>query len=565
MIKELRLQNYALAKDIHIEFDSGLNIITGESGAGKSVILSAIDLLLGSRASQDSIRFGEKKALVECVFNISDLQHVKERITEFDFDLFDDLIIRRELSQTGQNRIFINDTPANKQDLAAIMADLIDLHGQHDHHSLFQPEQHIAYVDLLVNDKSAIRQFRETYKVLKADLQNYQEFKRRLDEGNQRIAKIRADLDELNEANLSVEDEEDLKREEKQLNSAEEILQSAEICSQVLDGDQSLAQQLIQLKKQLEFLNEFDANLPSLLTEMDGVQTFIDELSYSVERIRGNTEVNPQRLEEVAERLYLYEQLKRKFGNRVEDILSYKTEIERELQEFDSSDQELLKREEQVKRSIAELKKAGNVLTARRKEAVAKLEKEIRTYFIELGMEHAELKAEIKPVESKLQFDKEIVAFNENGFEQIEFFIKANKGAPFLSFAKTASGGEISRVMLAFKSIMAEADRIPVLVFDEIDSGVAGKIAEAVGKQIRNLSTFHQVLCITHSAQIAGMGQNHFKVSKDDSDAETQTIVKKLNYDERVNELSSLISSNGQSDSSKTLARELLKHAGING
>ena len=473
--------------------------------------------LLGSRASQDSIRFGEKKALVECVFNISNLQHVKDRLGEFDYDLFDDLIIRREISQTGQNRIFINDTPANKQDLTVIMGDLIDLHGQHDHHSLFHPEYHLLYVDLLVTDKTILKEFRSAYKVLKGHLQVYQDFKQKLDEGNQRIAKIRTELDELNQANLSFEDEDDLKREEKQLNAAEEILQSAEICSQIFDAEQSLSQQLISLKKQMDFLKDFDENIPALAGEMESVQTFVNELSYSVERIKASTEVNPQRLEEVEERLFLYEQMKRKYGNRLEDVLKYKHDIETELEQFDSSDQELLKLEEQVKQSIALLKKVGSDLTAKRKIAIHKLETEIKRYFIELGMEHAELKAELKPVESTLQFDKESVLFNENGFEQIEFFIKANKGAPFLSFAKTASGGEISRVMLAFKSIMAEADRIPVLVFDEIDSGIAGKIAEAVGKQIKNLSEYHQILCITHSAQIASKGKLHFKVYKDDS------------------------------------------------
>jgi DNA repair protein RecN (Recombination protein N) len=559
MLKELFLKNYTLAKELHINFESGLNIISGESGAGKSVIIGAIDLLLGARASSEIIRFGEQKAIIEATFNISTQKTLHYFLEKMEYENSDELILRREIGTSGQNRVFINDTPASKSDLAVITENLIDLHGQHDHQRLLNPKSHVNFLDSLIKKQEIRKAHRILYRKIYEDLRNYKKLQKQLDSQNERKIQLEKEIDEISSANISVEDEADLKKEEKQLLSAEEILQSVAKAQSILSDDTaSLSPFLLELKFQLEFLEKFEDEYSGLLKELKSVKTFFDETSFSLQQTQNNVELNPKRLEQVQERLYLYETLRRKYGNTIEEILDYLENIETELADSDSLEIKVKELENRILEELEQWENISAELSSERKIASEKAEKKILGIFSRLGMKNAELQVAFKENEKNLTFSDKKWAFYEIGKESIEFLVKTNTGNPFLSLVKTASGGELSRIMLAFKSMLAEKDKIPLLVFDEIDSGISGKISEAVGEEINKLAGFRQILCITHSPQIASKGSHHFKVEKKVIEDQTFTKISKLSIKERVEEISLLLSAGDRSENSRILAKEML-------
>jgi DNA repair protein RecN (Recombination protein N) len=561
MLQSLHLKNYTLAKNLTVEFKNGFNVLTGESGSGKSVIVGSIELLLGARAQADVIRHNEDKASIEATFSIANLPHIGAYLKEEGFDDFgESLIIRREISKNGQNRVFVNDTPSTKQVLAGLTMNLIDLHGQHDHQHLLRESDHISFINSLMPDATLLPRYKKSYRNLQKHIGEYENLKTVIAAQKQRFELIEKQLDEINDAAISEDDEAELILEEKQLLAAEEILAATDRAENILSGDeQSLAIGIRELKRQFEFLKQFDPSYAESIEELHSVQAILDEASFTIQKTQNKTEINPQRLNDVQERLFRYEKLKRKYGNTVAEILSLAASIEAELEAGSNNEFNLTALEKTIKTDIAELKSLGGELSTERRKAKAQIERDINTYFERLGMPNAALDVRFKEVEATLKFHGEAVPFNEAGFELIEFWIRTNKGAQFLPLAKSASGGELSRIMLAFKSILAEKDNVTLLVFDEIDAGISGKISTSVGTQMKALASHHQIICITHSPQIASLAQYHYRVEKVEDASSTETQIKLLNEDERVVELASLLSTGTITDQSKQLASELLK------
>lgn len=561
MLESLHLKNYTLARDLHVDFRHGFNVITGESGSGKSVIIGSIELLLGARAIADVIRHGEDKASIEATFNISNLSHISAYLGENGFaDLGSRLIIRREISKDGKNRVFVNDTPSTKQVLAGLTINLIDLHGQHDHQHLLREADHISFINSLIPDASILANYKAAYKTLHRNMEEYESLLAKSQQLKERRELIEFQLGEITDAAISEEDETELRAEEKNLLAAEEILAAAQRASDVLTYSEfSLATSLQELKRQYEFLAEFDSAYKEGLNELKSVQAIFDDASFTIQTTQNNVEISPSRLNDVQERLYLYETLKRKYGNSVAEILALAKSIEDELSESDGFGLRIAELETIIKNNIADLKRVGDQLTSARERAKAQIETDIVSFFERLGMPNAILDVRFKPVHSTLKFRGEAVPFNEAGFELIEFWIRTNKGAQFLPLAKSASGGELSRIMLALKSILAEKDKVTLLVFDEIDTGISGKISTSVGKEMRDLAEHHQIICITHSPQIASLAETHFRVAKHDDATSTETQITELGEPERISELASLLSSGEITDQSRQLASELLK------
>jgi len=559
MLKELYLKNYTLAKELRIEFNTGLNIITGESGAGKSVIIGAIDLLLGARAQTNIVRHGEKKAVIEAVFNISKLPYVRKRLEILEYEESNDLILRREISMSGQNRVFINDSPASKTDLAEITEHLIDLHGQHDHQRLMSPKSHLFFVDSLIENDTVKRQFKDMYSQFQTDFSAYKRLLEEAEKKKERMELLQFQFDEIDSASISEDEEVSLQQEEKQLQSAEEILGAIHKSQEIISGDDiSVSGVLTELKFQFEYLERFDTEYTDLLKELKSFQTFLAEASFTLQNTQSNVELNPKRLEAVQNRLFLYESLKRKYGNSTQDVICYYESIQKELEGNSSLDDAISSLQIKIESHLSALDIQAKQLTEARYRAAENAESRILPIFKRLGMEHAELKVAFKPVSSRITFLEQEYAFSDTGAETVEFLVKTNSGGHFLPLAKTASGGELSRIMLAFKSMLAEKDHIPLLVFDEIDTGISGKISEAVGNEIVTLSQIRQILCITHSPQIAAKGRSHFKVQKSVRENSTETEIRLLQTEERITEISQLISAGEITENSKILAKELL-------
>lgn len=557
MLKTLRLENYTLAKQLEIQFEKGLNVITGESGAGKSVIVGSIELLLGARAQSDFIRYGEKKAVVEAGFLLANHHEIKNICEEAGIDFWHDFLMRREISAQSSHRIFINDSPVIKQVLEKTGRYLIDLHGQHDHQHLLQNQDHIDFIDSML-DADLVKAFRSDYSAIQKLLKDYQQLIDRINASSDKRFRLQNEWDEISSANCSQEEEELLLSEEKQAIASEMLQNSCEKSEKLLNGeDYSISLFIKELRKELDYLSEYHNDIKDSIEKIRSIQEEFNEMSFRIATFRDKIENNPDRLKEIQDRLFLYEKLKRKFGKTTEDVVEYAKKIQSELSGLTSFETEQLGLEKSIKLKLQDIKRIGKELTKARKEYALFLQERIQEHFKNLGMPDAELEIRFSDIEHHMHVVDEYVAFNQNGFESLEFYIKTNKGNAFLPLNKTASGGELSRVMLALKSILAEKDQVAVLVFDEIDSGISGKIAEAVALEIKKLSRHHQIICITHSAQLAALADTHFHVSKQIVDESTETQIKKLDNSERIREIA-LLMSGKINDTSIKLAEELI-------
>jgi DNA repair protein RecN (Recombination protein N) len=550
MLKRLYLKNIALVKDLTIEFKTGLNVVTGESGSGKTIIVQSLELLTGSRAQSELIRFGESKAVIEAEFE------KPTSIKEIDEET---IIIRRELQQNGQNRVFINDGLVTKQELEQLSEKLIDFHGQHAHQSLLKKEKHIHFLDLFLENTELKKQYRAEYQRLKTVLNQYHEMLKSFHEMQEKQSKSEEIINEIDNTKISQEDEVELKDEEKRLLDSDEILQSISKAEMIIsESEISIETQLKQLNSEFSYLLKYDSNLQSFIDEIESFNNSLNESSYSIQNLKSKVELNPNRLQEIQNRLFEYEKLKRKYGNTVEEILKIRNELDSELSDLSESEMKLRELELDIKNRIRTIKTVGEKLSDERRNAAKIVDEKVKHVFKRLDMAHAEIKFQINPVHSTLLFHDEELPFTENGFETVEIKIKTNKGSDFLPIEKIASGGELSRVMLSLKSIMAERDSIPLLIFDEIDSGVSGKIADAVAIEIKNLSKFHQIICITHTPQLSSKGRQHYKVWKEELLDHAETKIKELDQEERINEIAQMISDGKISEHSQNLAKELI-------
>lgn len=560
MLRSIYLKNYTLAKELTVSFDAGLSIITGETGAGKSVIIGALNLLVGERASPEFIRAGESKAIVEAVFVVSQLHEVKEWLRANEYDVNDELIIRRELSKQFSARAFINDSPATLGSLTALGSLLIDLHGQHEHQSLLHAERHRSFLDKYADtekEQSAYSNTYSSYVALQkeiAELSTQKEsWAKERDFFDFQLKEILAVLPEAGE-------DERIDAELKILENAEELSSLAEALHFNLMSDEgAVYSRLADAKATLEQLAKIDNRFADSLPDITTMISVIKELAGESSQYSSRVEFSAERLNELRTRGLSLTRLKKKYGPSLDDVLSLQKELELKLGPEGNIDEVIASKKSELDALRTTLSVYAEKLSQKRNKSAVKFEKEILMHLKELGMEQSQFSVRIAhtPADEAKPFvvinDIHVAAFS-HGIDSVEFLISNNKGEEPKPLARVASGGEVSRVMLAMKSVLSNADLIPVLVFDEIDAGISGRIAQRVGKAMKELSKEHQILSITHLSQIAVFADAHYRVEKEVTKNSTTTSISRLSEREHLEEVARLIAG-------ETLTQESLKAA----
>ncbi|MFH0795160.1 MAG: DNA repair protein RecN [bacterium] len=561
MLRELRIQNLAVIEEVALVFGPGLNILTGETGAGKSIILGALQLLLGDRADTDVVRTGAPSASVEAVFEYKAGGPVASYLSDCGLDGdADDLIIRREIASGGRSRAFVNGRLATLAQLKSLGELLVDLHGQHQHQSLLSREIHQRLLDDFgghTKERDAYAHAWSRWQEARARLQSLQTDER---ERERQKSFLTFQRDEIRAAQLSPKEDEELPRERARLVNAERLQrESLQACDLLYEGEQSEATVLRGLDdahKLIEGLAALDESLRPLLEPLATARANIEEVAFQLRQYASSLEHDPQRLEEVENRLDLIRNLKKKYGSTIAEILAAGERFAAELEALDRIETDRADAETELQSARAALEKSATALSARRRAAARKLEKLLLGELSDLELGRSRFEVQLQPEPPLSNTD---LSPSASGAESVEYFISPNPGEELRPLRKIASGGELSRIMLALKSLFASQDRIPTLVFDEIDVGISGRTATRIGEKLHSLSRSHQILCITHLPQIAARGDIHFLVEKQQEKTSTRTLVSLLEGDARVAVLAQLLDGKELSELSLRHARELLQ------
>lgn len=562
MIQSLYIKDFALIDELEVNFGEGLNILTGQTGAGKSIIIGALNMILGERADTDVIRRGADKAISEATIKYFENQELKSLLTENDIEFGDFLILRREIRQTG-SRAFINDTPVNIGVLKSVGDQLVDLHGQHDHQLLLKEENHRSVIDGFGETESTLVGYQVEYSKMKVLQKELSALKKRENELHEKTELYRFQVNELENARLSVEEEEEIESEMNLLDNAELLDQKAAAISEMEDSDEgNITQLLNHLKLNLEDLTRIEPEFSTYLEEINAARVSINEVIQFAERYRSNIEFNPQRLEELRKRQSELNKIQKKYQRGIPELINYLNEIQHELSIADNFDLEIEKIENSIVEQEKKLAKAAVKLHDTRKNIGDKLAKQIQVELAQLGINHAQLAVAVDWLFTNngwIKVEGRSVDCTEVGCDDIRLFISTNKGEEPKPLAKIASGGEISRVMLALKSILAKEQSLPVMIFDEIDTGISGEVSEKVGRAMRQLSDYCQIIAITHQPQIASQAHHHYKVDKQETENRTITKILSLTNEEHIREVASLMSGSEISESSLKSAEELIQ------
>lgn len=561
MIKSLEIKDYALIEHIQIEFFTGLNIITGETGAGKSILIDAMGLLLGDRASSEVVRKGAMKSVVEGIFDVTDNSLVKYILEENEIEYQNDLIIRREISQKGNNRCFINDTPVSLNLIKELGDILVDLHGQHEHQSLLRTETHIDFLDSYSNNSSLLQEYQSLFSKLKQKQKELSELLSKELSIKEKKDIYQFQLKEIDTINPQPNEDELLNNELNILENSERLFQlSDEIYSLLYDAENSIIDQIVDVRNKLHQLFSIDNSLVEFEKEFDTAYSILKEIASSIRKYKDRISLDTDEVESKRERLNIINLLKKKFGLSLEKIFELKENLIKEVNLADNFSDEI----EKIKTEIIELKKKaldiGKEISVSRKKNAKKVENEVKSVLNTLGINSPSFEIRFSNIESNESLDDEklTIGFNQKGIDEVEFFISTNPGEDLKPLAKVASGGEVSRIMLALKSALAKNDKLPLLIFDEIDTGISGRIAQKVGQTLFNLSQFHQIIAITHLPQIAAFANHHFTVEKIQTDGRAISQIRNLSDEERVFEIAKLISGDKVTDSSLQSARQLM-------
>ena len=550
MLRELRLNNLAIIKNLDLEFNDKFIALTGETGAGKSIILNGISLLIGERSHTDMIRNGAQGLFAEGVFELNENQ--KKRLDELGFEIEDDeLIITRYFDRNAKSKITVNGSRMTLSRLKELMVNIIDLVGQHEHQFLLNSDYHLHLLDRFLDDEGKMlsKKIRESVnKIKKLNLQigNIEEEKSKIAEKKDILE---FQLNEINSLELKENEDNELEEEYKILFNAGKISEKLEETSQFLkEGEFSILTALGRAKRNLEQLSDLSESYSELYDKIESVLYEVEEISYSVDNFVGDVEIDDKKLEKIVERIDNINKLKLKYGSTITEILEYRDKIEKYLSlvNFESEELENLKKEKSE--LVGQYFQDSERLSEIREKIAENLQNTVDVQLDDLNMENAKFKVEI----TKTQ---EITIY---GMDNAEFMIAANVGETFKPLAKIASGGEISRIMLALKTVFSAVDNISVLIFDEIDTGISGETVRRVAEKLRELSKNTQIICVTHSPQIAGKAQQQFFIKKEIENNFTETKVHELNTEERIREIARIISGDNITEASINHAKEIM-------
>ena len=562
MLRELRIKNFALIDELALELGPGLNVLTGETGAGKSIILSALGLISGDRVNSDIIRHGEDEASVEALFE--DLPAgVGQRLRDASFGLDDELIIRRTVSRSGKNRIYLGGSLCQLNVLSEIGRSLVHIYGQHEHHALLQPETHIELLDAFGELTDAVRAVGAKFHTLTSVWESLKQAREHLEKRKKEKGSLQAQAEEIANARLRPGEEEELQEKKNVLLHAEKLYQGCLEGEELLyEGETALVSRLGRYGTRLKELAGIDANLRPSVDLLESALAQLEEVNGELRRYAERVHFEPGALEQLEDRLAEIHRLRRKYGGTVEDILRTQSEVEAELKSLGRGEEEIpaLERMFEAARKAA-WESAGRLSLDRQKIAKRfkkEMEKEVKT----LGMQETIFDVHFLDLAEKEDDPPYLIAgkkLTHQGIDQVEFYFSPNPGEPPKPRAKSASGGELSRLMLAIKSLVLNPGDIPTLLFDEVDAGIGGGVAEVVGKKLKQVATAHQVICVTHLPQIAALADSHYAVRKETGRGRTFTKVKKLKDNERVEEIARMLGGLKITDKTLRHAEEMVK------
>jgi DNA repair protein RecN (Recombination protein N) len=555
MLNELSIKNFAIIDEIHVSFGNGLNIISGETGAGKSIIIGAVSLLLGDRATTEIIRTQADTATVEAIFDISANKSLRDKITAMGFPDEEELIIRRIISHTGKNKAFINGQMATLANLASISELLINICGQHEHQVILNAENHINILDEFCGCLPARAVYAEIYN-------QYQQIKTRIgklrDLQNSREEKIdlfKIQLKEIQDINPQPAEDTSLADEKKVLINFQKLSGWADHAFDLLYGEKdSTIVKLKEVQSQIKEIKKIDANFKLADTDIEDSLISLQEAALVLRDYGKNLFFDSERLAFINERLELLSRLKRKHGGSLETVLRRKQEIEEDLNKVSSVEEELEKLSREEEKIKDDLRQNALKLSQIRKEAAKKLQEAVDKEIHALNMPHSSFHVNF----NKCAADKNVESFEQTGGDEIEFYLAANKGEESKPLNSIASGGELSRIILALKNVLSRTGSVASIVFDEVDNGIGGAVAEIVGRKLKEVSANHQVICITHLPQIACFGDNHLHVSKKVTNGRTITFIEKLNDEQKIEEISRMLGGVNVTETTRKHAREML-------
>lgn len=553
VLSELTIKNFAIIEEITISFDKGLTVLSGETGAGKSIIIDAIQLLIGGRGSAEFVRHGEEKAEIEGLFVLDDENHpCYDKAKELGIEIEEGMVIlRRDIGKNGKSVCRINGKLVTISTLREMGASLVDIHGQHEHQELMDESKHLYLLDQFGEEQiaGAYEAYREVYR-------QYEKVKKKLasvSENEQKMAHrldlITFQLEEIRHANLRLNEDEDLLQERNKLNNREKIYESLSIAYNALTGEQKGLDWIGLAMSHMQEIAPFDANLGEISESLTNSYYVLEDLSYSIRNELDAIEFDPSRLNEIEARLNEINLLKRKYGKTIEDILEYSAKIEEELETLLDKDSFIEKLQKELQALEKDLSLEARELSTLRQKAASHLTDLIHQELKDLYMDKTVF---------EVRFTSDYNKFSSTGSDEVEFYLSTNPGEPLKPLSKIASGGELSRIMLALKSIFSKHQGVTSIIFDEVDTGVSGRVAQAIAEKIYRVSIGSQVLCISHLPQVAAMADTHLYISKNIEDGRTKTSVKKLSEEDKVKEIGRMISGVEITDLTRQHAQELL-------
>ncbi|MGC4101998.1 DNA repair protein RecN [Ferruginibacter sp.] len=549
MLSKLHIQNYAIIEDLTVDFSNNLNIITGETGAGKSILMGALGLILGDRADSSVLQNKEKKAVVEGFFNSENKKAVKQFLSSNDLDAEEELVIRREIAVNGKSRAFINDTPVNVNQLKALSSLLVDLHQQFDTLELGDADFQREVLDALADNGKLLQQY-------SAGFSNYIKTKKELQELQQQQATANASYDynkflftELDEAALKENELEELDAELKLLSNAENIKQQlGAVCFELNESEQPIVQQLRSLNHKLHALQQFHPAIEGLNNRLLSAQIELKDITSELEQINDSVQYNAARIQEVNDKISLgYKLMKKHNVGSTNELIALRETLQEKLHDVLNIGETIAAKEKLTQQLLQQCEQLAKSISTNRNKAIKPFTEKVNALLKQVGMPNAQIKIELTPT-----------ALNESGADTIEFLFDANKSNRFEPLRKVASGGELSRLMLCIKSLVAQKLQLPTLIFDEIDTGISGEAAKQVGNIMKELSQGHQLISITHQPQIAAKANAHYFVFKAIKGDKIVTSVKLLNNDERITAIAQMLSGEKPTAAALQNAREMV-------
>ncbi|MCX8123811.1 MAG: DNA repair protein RecN [Spirochaetes bacterium] len=565
MLVELRIKNFILIDELSVTFGKGLNILTGETGAGKSILIDALSGVLGEKMSTDMIRSGYDRAVLEGIFDISNLPQVQHILELSGIDNDDNtLILRREIYSNGKGRCFANSVQIPLSKLKEIADYLVDIHGQNEHQNIIQVAKHRELLDNFGRLQPLVQKMSQLHKQLQEIKEKIQSLQIDEREKARRIDYLTHAIGEIEQANLQPNEEEALKNESNLLSNAEKLFNELNTVQELMQGDRGVVQSLKKIEMSLGHMANYDPNLSSVLETVREAYYSLEDAHATLRDYSRSIDFSPERINQVEERLALISSLKKKYGDSIQDVIAYAQNAKRELATITSTEEALDKLQQEYQITLKQARELALQLSEKRLESAKKLEQMVTQELADLGMQgtvfRVSIKREISP-EGEIEANNKRYILYPHGLDRVEFLLSANEGEDLRQLRKVASGGEMSRIMLALKKCILDADIVDSLVFDEVDAGIGGKTAEVVGKKLKALAKQRQVLVITHLPQIAAMSDNHYMVQKKSVNARTTTYVEKLSPDEKVNEVARMLAGEIVTDLSIKHAKELIELA----